>query len=180
MPFDPNDPTAHLVDARAHTALSPRVQASVAVAKGLEIRAAVARQVQAPDPDLLFQGKNTDLALTNRSQLFGRDLDFTKSTIAELGVRQTVSRNIELNVAGYDASRPSEIVSRIVQLPDPAQNGEIGDFFSDADTTNGWVQVNGSAVMPERTVKLRLQIRFPKLNGTVAFDDFTLSVRPLQ
>jgi hypothetical protein len=60
-----------------------------------------------------------------------------------------------------------------------AQNGEMATFplASLADTTDGWAQIVGSAVMPERTVKVRLQIRFPKLNGTVAFDDLSLSAR---
>lgn len=58
-------------------------------------------------------------------------------------------------------------------------NGDLASFplATLAATTDGWVQVVGSAVMPERTAKLRVQIGASRLNGTAYFDDFSLSVR---
>jgi hypothetical protein len=42
-------------------------------------------------------------------------------------------------------------------------------------TTNGWVQIKGSAVMPSQTAKVWVRIRFPQLSGTFYFDDFALN-----
>jgi hypothetical protein len=42
-------------------------------------------------------------------------------------------------------------------------------------TTNGWVQINGSAVMPNQTANVWVRIRFPQLGGTFYFDDLVLN-----
>jgi hypothetical protein len=158
VPFDPNNPTANFVQASAHTALSPRLQASFSVA-GTDLRVSLGRQVRMPPLDVLFRAKNTDLVVTNRVQFFGRDLDFTKSTLLELGIRHAFGEQLVLDVAVYNRSRPAEIVGRIVQLPDPGSNGAVADFrvFANADFA------------PTRGVEVKIDQRFSTLFSVSAF-----------
>src|SRR2546426_12824221 len=68
------------------------------------------------------------LAVTNGSQFFGRDLDFVKNAIMELGVQHAFGEDLVLDVALYDQARPAEMVGRLVQLPDPGRGGSTSDF----------------------------------------------------
>ncbi len=70
-----------------------------------------------------------------------------------------------------DQSMVVELVART------AYNGNLGTYtmVNSSSTTNGWVQISGSAVMPANTAKVRLQIRFPKLYGTVYLDDLSVT-----
>ncbi|MHB0871436.1 MAG: heparin lyase I family protein [Chloroflexota bacterium] len=47
-----------------------------------------------------------------------------------------------------------------------------------SNTTGGWVQVGGSATMPAGTASVRLQLRFPRLNGVAYVDELSLQVSP--
>ena len=40
--------------------------------------------------------------------------------------------------------------------------------------TSGWVSMNSSVTLPANTVKVRLQVRAPYLNGTAYFDCLSL------
>ncbi|TAK33872.1 MAG: hypothetical protein EPO21_11660 [Chloroflexota bacterium] len=55
-------------------------------------------------------------------------------------------------------------------------NGVLATFpiTTNSSMTAGWVPISGSAVMPARTAKVRLQIRFSRLHGTFLFDDLSL------
>ncbi|MHB1161928.1 MAG: glycosyl hydrolase [Chloroflexota bacterium] len=70
-------------------------------------------------------------------------------------------------------------MSMIVDMvPRHQYNGDLQviRLASIAGVTGGWVQISGSGVMPDRTVKVRLIVRFPRLNGTVYLDDLSLHV----
>src|SRR5439155_8484606 len=58
---------------------------------------------------------------TRQTTTFGRDLGFTKVTIVEAGVSLQPVRGTVLNLAAYEKRRPSDVVVRFVQLPDPRQ-----------------------------------------------------------
>jgi hypothetical protein len=137
-PFDPNNPTANLVRAPAHTSWSPRLQVSFPVTEHSNFRLSYAHQVQAPDFDLLFRGKNNDISQSNRNQSFGRDLDFTKTIIFEFGIRHAFSQDMVLDVAAYNKDKVSDVAGRLFRLPDPGLNDALGDFrvFNNADFGN--------------------------------------------
>ena len=172
-PFDPYHPAARYVGAPGHSAWSPRVQASFRATKTTTLRFSYAQQVQVPDFDLVFANKNTDLSMANRESTgFGRDLDFTKIVIADLGVRQTFGPDMILDVAAYAKQQPSGIVARLVQLPDPQQPTStrnvyaLGDFRVYANADLGAV----------RGVDGRLERRLSSLlSGALAFTYETAS-----
>lgn len=128
LPFDPADPTKNFLRASAHTALSPHLQLGFAVTPQLDVRFSAARQVATPSFDALFLGKNTDLSLTNQSQFFGRDLDFTKTTTLELGGSGHFGDGWTVDAAIFTKSLASQVLAGIVQLPDPFKPGSSSDF----------------------------------------------------
>jgi hypothetical protein len=138
LPFNPNDPTANFIKAPAHTAWSPTVRVSFPVTETSNFRLSYAHQVQTPDFNLMFTGKNTDLALTNQNQSFGRDLGFTKTVIFEFGIRHAFSPDMVLDVSAYNKDKVSDIAGRLYQLPDPHANGATSDFrvYTNADFGN--------------------------------------------
>src|SRR2546430_16015537 len=131
-------PDAKFLLAPTHNAWSPRVQVSFPVTERTNFRLSYAHQVQTPDFDLMFRGINTDLSVSNRNQSFGRDLDFGKTIIFEFGIRHAFSQDMVLDVAAYNKDKVADLAGRLLQLPDPAQGGETGDFrvFTNADFGN--------------------------------------------
>jgi len=112
------------------------------------------------------------LSITNRATVFGRDLDFTKIVIAELGVRQTFGPDMVLDVAAYDKQQPSGIVARLVQLPDPKQPTSTRNVYALGDF---WVYGNAD-LGAVRGVDGRLERRLTSvLSGALAFTYETAS-----
>jgi len=160
LPFDPNNPEANFIRAPAHTAFSPTVRVSFPVTETSNFRLSYAHQVQTPDYDLMFRGKNTDLSLTNQNQSFGRDLDYTKSIIFEFGIRHAFSQDMVLDVSAYNKDKTSDVAGRLFQLPDPFKKGTTSDFrvFTNSDFGN------------VRGLDVKLDRRFSTLfSGTVAY-----------
>ena len=133
------------------------------------MRASYGRQVRTPDLSQLFRGKNTDLAVTNSSQFFGRDLDFVKNAIMELGVQHAFGEDLVLDVALYDQARPAELVGRFVQLPDPGRGGFTADFL-----------ILANARFPHtRGIDVRLVQRFSNLfSGSAVYSFQRVSFSP--
>jgi hypothetical protein len=160
LPFDPANPTANFIKAPSHTAFSPTVRVSFPVTETSNFRLSYAHQVQTPDYDLMFQGKNTDLSLTNQNQSFGRDLDYTKSVIFEFGIRHAFSQDMVLDVSAYNKDKTSDVAGRLFQLLDPNKPGATTDFrvFTNADFGN------------VRGLDVKLDRRFSNLfSGTLAY-----------
>lgn len=158
--FDPQNPTANMVRAPAHDAWSPRVQVSFPVTERSNFRLSYAHQVQSPDYDLMFRGKNNDISASNPNQSFGRDLDFTRTVIFEFGIRHAFSPDMVFDVAAYNKDKQSDVAGRLVQIPDPGKGGSESDFrvFSNADFGN------------VRGVDMKLDRRFTNLfSGSVAY-----------
>ncbi len=134
--FNPYQPDAKFLLAPTHNAWSPRVQVSFPVTERTNFRLSYAHQVQTPDFDLMFRGINTDLSVTNQNQSYGRD------------------------VAAYNKDKIADLAGRLLQLADPAKNGETSDFrvLTNADFGN------------VRGVDVRLDRRFSNLfSGSVAY-----------
>jgi hypothetical protein len=137
-PFDPLNPTANFVKAPSHTAWSPSVQVSFPVTEHSNFRLSYAHQVQAPDFDLIYRGKNTDLSQSNRNQTYGRDLDFAKTIIFEFGIRHAFSQDMVLDISAYNKDKTADVSGRLFRLPDPGAGGITGDWrvFNNADFGN--------------------------------------------
>jgi len=165
-PFDPYHPAARYVRAPSHTAWSPRVRAAFRATNTTTLRLSYAQQSQAPRLDLVFANKNTDLSIANRATVFGRDLDFTKIVVAELGVRQTLGPDMVLDIAAYNKRQPSGILVRLVQLPDPLQPTPTRNVYDRSEfrvyTNANFGDLHG--------VDLRLERRISNLfSGAVAY-----------
>jgi Carboxypeptidase regulatory-like domain/TonB-dependent Receptor Plug Domain len=160
QPFDPLNPTANFIAAPAHTAWSPSVQVSFPVTERSNFRLSYAHQVQAPDFDLIYRGKNTDLTQSNRNQTFGRDLDFAKTIIFEFGIRHAFSQDMVLDVSAYNKDKVADVSGRLFRIPDPGAGGTLGDWrvFNNADFGN------------IRGVDFKLERRFSNIfQGTLAY-----------
>lgn len=128
LPFDPANPTKNFIPAVAHSALSPHLQVGFAVTPQLDVRFSAARQVAMPSFDELFAAKNTDLSVTNQTQFYGRDLDFTKTVLLEFGATGRVGEGWTLDAAVFNKALSSQVLAGIVPLPDPFKNGFTSDF----------------------------------------------------
>ncbi|HXI35094.1 MAG TPA: TonB-dependent receptor [Gemmatimonadales bacterium] len=169
LPFDPANPTKNFVPAPAHAALSPHVQVGLAVTPQIDVRFSAARQVATPSFDASFQGKNTDLSLTNQFQFFARDLDFTKTVTLELGATGRLRDDWTVDGAIFSKSFSSQVLGGLKQLPDPFKNGTPTDFFLFFTSDVG--DVRGAELRIERRVG-------DWLNGSVAYSYRTLANLP--
>jgi hypothetical protein len=144
----------------SHNYLSPHVQVSFPVTDRTNFRLSYAHQVQAPDWSLVMGGINTDLDKTNTNQLFGTDLDFSKTITFEFGVRHSFSDDMVLDVAAYNKDKLADATARNFKLYDPISglaNQETRFYVnSDFGTVRG--------------VDVRLDRRFGNLfNGTLGY-----------
>jgi hypothetical protein len=73
---------------------------------------------QTPDFSLLATGVNTDLAISNANDLFGRDLDYGKTILFEFGVRHAFSQDMVLDVSAYNKDKVSDVTGRLVSFYD--------------------------------------------------------------
>jgi len=91
---------------------------------------------------------------------------------ASPGQKATFSGWVNVPERNGDMALVLELVAR------HQYNGNLSTFTlaTFGGKTSGWVNVVGSAVMPERTVAARLQIRFTKLYGTAYLDDLSLEL----
>jgi len=154
LPLDPTDPTKNFVKASAHSALSPSIQAGFVVSPRLDVWFSAARQVAMPPFEALFSEKNTDLALTGFFSVFGRDLDFTKTTILELGVTGRISDDFSLDAALFTKSQPAEVFGSFGVLANSGLGSvrgvelQVERRFTDAFTASAAYSYHTSADVP--------------------------------
>ncbi|HEU4828300.1 MAG TPA: TonB-dependent receptor [Gemmatimonadales bacterium] len=112
-------------DAR-HSAWSPTFRAALEVSDVTTLRAGISRSARMPDLGLSFQGINTDLAITNTSQIFGSDLGLERSWATEVGATHRISSALSGDVALYRQTSSGVPVVRLTSQRDPTrQNAEV-------------------------------------------------------
>ena len=114
--------TCNMVPASNRGVLLPSVRVSFPVTDRTGFRLSYAQQAQSPNFNLLATGVNTDLALSNTNDIFGRDLDYGKTIIFEFGVRHAFSGNMVLDIAAYNKDKVSDVTARIMPIFDPFRN----------------------------------------------------------
>lgn len=101
-----------------------------------------------------------------------------KSNGAYVQQEVSASPGQKVNLSGWvNVTRRDGASSMIVELVARHQhNGDLKVFpiAVVSDTTDGWIQIGGSAIMPDRTARVRVRIRFPSLNGAFYLDDLSL------
>lgn len=115
-------PLRSTIKDQRHSAWSPRFRGSLRIGSGTVVRAGIAREVRMPDLAQVFTGVNTDLALTNLSQIFGSDLGFERSWQEELGIRQHLAAHLSLDLAGFHQVTDSVAVPHLASLRNPTRN----------------------------------------------------------
>lgn len=83
--FDSADPTAQFVEDKSHARVSPRVSFVYDGGARVRVYGGYTALAQVPDFQLSFAGINTDLSTANFQYVYGTDLDFFRSGIAEGG-----------------------------------------------------------------------------------------------
>lgn len=129
--------TCNMFDGASRGILLPSLRVSFPVTDRTGFRLSYAQQAQTPDFNLLATGVNTDLAITNTNDIFGRDLDYGKTILFEFGVRHAFSQDMVLDVAAYNKDKVSDVTARILPIFDPFRN-EIQNvnLFTNADFGN--------------------------------------------
>lgn len=116
-------------------------------------------QTHTPGSSLRFQGKASGLYIRQGLKASPGD------QVTLTGWTYVATANTGMNMV-------VELVARNLN------NGDVS-IFPIAGYTRGtgrWVSFTGSATMPSGTVSVRVQVRFPGLNGTVYLDDLSLTV----
>ena len=133
--FPTANDTGILIRDHSHNYLSPHIQVSFPVTDRTNFRLSYAHQVQAPDFAVIYGGINTDISLTNTNQLYGTDLDFSRTITFEFGVRHSFSEDMVLDVAAYNKDKLADQTVRLFKVRDPkgGVNSQEMRFYSNAD-----------------------------------------------
>ncbi len=142
------DSLVMLVRDKSHSAFTPRARLTYALPGRTEVRAGYARQAQMPDLGLIYQGVNTDLAITSTANVFGTDIGFEKTWIAELGVRHQFVGSTVLDIAGFTRHELSSPRTSVLSLQDPTRRNSPINLYGIADDRT--TSVNGGEVRLER------------------------------
>jgi hypothetical protein len=117
--FDPTNPTAGFIADKSHSQLSPRVSGEFQASPRARLFAGVSAVAQAPDFTDLFQGINTDLAVTSSAQVYGTDLGFVHGTVMEAGATYQLDSNLTVGGALWTRRDRDIVVTRLRSETDP-------------------------------------------------------------
>jgi hypothetical protein len=103
--------------------LSPRVRLAYSISPRTSVRLGYGQIVEPPSFGLLFTHANSDFSFSTPFELFGRDLDYRKSTLWEAGIRHGLTSELWLEAAVYDKAFVG-LEGRIQAFDDPAVPGD--------------------------------------------------------
>lgn len=156
--FNPADPTALLVRDQSHLAFSPRFAASYRISPRTALRFSAARQARAPDLSSVLSGINTDIVLASSGFVFGSDLGFEKTAIAEVGLQQELTAGVTVDLAVYTKKVSDVALTRLVSGFDPL-----------SITTRDYYRVTGLGEGSTKGGEIRLDAQRGVLRGVVGF-----------
>lgn len=113
---DPNN--VHWVEDKAHTAAAPHVTLQGALGPGWRAHAGFQRSAQIPDLADLYDGINTDLAITNTNASYGRDLGHEIVDHWEAGVAWDTG-GVHLEGGYFEDHYEQVVTTRLTPLYDP-------------------------------------------------------------
>ncbi len=103
--------------------LSPRVRLAYILSPRTSVRLGYGQIVEPPSFGLLFTHSNSDFSFSTPFEVFGRDLDYRKSTLWEAGIRQGLTSELWLEAAVFDKAFVG-FEGRIQAFDDPAVPGD--------------------------------------------------------
>jgi hypothetical protein len=125
---------------RVQTLATPRVRMGFQVDAGTTARVGFSQQVELPPFAMLFSNANSDLATTDRSAAFGRDVSYVRSTLIEAGVRHAFGPSLVLDASAYTKTNVMPYAFRVVTVHDPFVGGSpelANEQLTLLTTTNG-------------------------------------------
>lgn len=108
------------IEDEGHAMLAPRLAFRGALPSGVILFGSGARTGRMPDLAYLFDGLNTDLAITNFSDAFGTDMGHEVVDVVELGAKAPLGE-LRLDGTIFLNRFPKLVTSRLVSLFDPAR-----------------------------------------------------------
>lgn len=133
---NPDSPEDSMIQAKAHSRLSPRVQVSFPVTERTGFRLSYAHQVQTPDFGSILQGINNDISFTNNNDVFSSDVDFGKTIQFEFGIRHAFSRDMVLDIAAFNKDKISDLAVRVQPFNDPIDDIQNYNVLTNTDFGN--------------------------------------------
>jgi hypothetical protein len=125
-PVDLTDPADSVfAESRVRTVVLPSMRAAWTPLAGTVLRAGVSRQARHPDESAVYANKNADLAYASTASGFGRDVDWPRTWLVELGVGQRLGGGITADVAGWLSTRDRELVFGSRRFYDPVRADSI-------------------------------------------------------
>ena len=106
--------------------LSPRVRLAYSISPRTSVRLGYGQIVELPSFGVLFTHSNSDFVFSTPIELFGRDLDYRKSTLWEAGIRHGLTSELWLEAAVYDKAFVGH-EGRIQTFDDPVVPGNTLD-----------------------------------------------------
>jgi len=109
--------------ARVQTIVTPRVRIAYAPSRRTSLRFGYGQQVERPSFQDNFTRVNNDFVFTSSFSFFGRDVDYVKSTMLELGVKQALGSHVVVDGSVYHKSQLQPYAFRVEQFTDPTTGG---------------------------------------------------------
>ncbi len=109
---------------RGKSLVSSRIRAAYAFSPNTSARAAYGQQVELPAFIDLFANTNSDLSFTNTADAFGRDVDYAKSELMELGARHAFGPHLSVDLSVYRKNNLAPYTFRFLPFASPRQASE--------------------------------------------------------
>ena len=109
---------------RGKSLVSPRIRAAYAFSSNTRVRAAYGQQVEVPAFIDLFANTNSDLSFTNTADVFGRDVDYAKSELIELGAQHAFGPHLSVDLSVYRKNNLAPYAFRILPFANPRQTSD--------------------------------------------------------
>ena len=132
-------PLVSTIKDRRHSGWSPALRGALQLGRDTRLRGGIVRELRMPDLALVYAGVNTDLNITNIGQVFGTDLDFTRSWREELGLTQSLGRALALDIVGYHRSSDSVPATLIQGVRNPLRNNTPTSLLRYATTAGSGI-----------------------------------------
>ena len=109
---------------RGKSLVSSRIRAAYAFSPNTSARAAYGQQIELPAFIDLFANTNSDLSFTNTADAFGRDVDYAKSELMELGARHAFGPHLSVDLSVYRKNNLAPYTFRFLPFASPRQASE--------------------------------------------------------
>jgi len=109
---------------RGKSLVSSRIRTAYAFSPNTSARAAYGQQVELPAFIDLLTNTNSDLSFTNTTDAFGRDVDYAKSELMELGARHAFGPHLSVDLSVYRKNNLAPYTFRFLPFASPRQASE--------------------------------------------------------